>query len=299
MKLDDLEYLREVVKHGAISIAAEKNFVSQSTLSTAINRLEKDLGVELFYRNNQGVIPTEFGKMVKNKADQIMELVQDIEQMVDSNPFGNSILLATSFAASEALIPYCAKKAREEQTPLKLSLNVMEDYLIYNHVASGFSKIGIGLFLPNLLTSDLKFTFLFEDELLVHIGPNSPLYDKEEITLIDILKQPYPAFGNEFLQEGADYLPKEYFPDIDALNYRSNSTTSIKRMVVEEDYICFLPAFNAKYDIYVTSGLLKTKRIKDLPLPIKYGYIENTRYKFGKGERYFLEKLKEVIEEMV
>lgn len=300
MKLEDLNYLREAIKHGSISIAAEKNFISQSTLSTAVNRLEKHLEIELLYRSNQGVIPTELGKQVKEKADQIMMLVQDIEQLSSTNPFANGILLSTSFAASEALIPYCCKKSQKKQNQIKLSLEVMEDYLIYNHVSSGFSKIGIGMFIPNCLTSDLKFNFLFEDELLLHVGPNSPLYDKEDINLDDIMTQPYPAFGDEFLKYGADYLPKELFSNINnAINFRSNSTTSIKRMVVEKNYICFLPAFNSKYDIYVTSGLIRTKKIKNFQIPIKYGYIINTRYKLGKGDEYFIKKLKETVAEKI
>lgn len=297
MRLDDLKYFQEVIKYGSISIAADKNYVSQSTLSTAINRLEKDLGVELFYRNNHGVISTELGKAVKGKADQIMDLVHDIEQLVEVDPFGNSVLLATSFAASEALIPQCIVKAKAEHIPLKLSVNVMEDYLIYNEVASGFAKIGIGKFLPESMTKDLKFTHLFDDELLLHVGPKSPLYDCDEVEWSDVLLQPYPAFGDEFLEHEAEYLPKEYFPGIiERLTFRCNSTTAIKRLVAEQNYICFLPAFNTKYDIYVTSGLIRTKKIKDLKVPIQYGYIENKRYKYGKSEQYFLDKLKEVVQ---
>lgn len=298
MRLDDLKFFQEVVKYGSISIAADKNFVSQSTLSTAINRLEKDLGVELFYRNNHGVILTELGKTIKEKSDQIMDLINDVEQLAEKNPFGNNVLLATSFAASEALIPYCVQKAKEEQVPLKLSVNVIEDYLIYNQIAAGFSKIGIGIFLPDLLTKDLSFHYLFDDELLLHVGPNSPLYDCEEVKWSDVLLQPYPAFGDEFLELGAEYLPREYFPRIEDLTFRCNSTTAIKRLVVEQNYICFLPAFNAKHDIYVTSGLIRTKKIKDISFPIQYGYIENKRYKYGKSERYFLDKLNEVLKEI-
>ena len=71
MRLDDLKYFREVIKYGSISIAADKNFISQSTLSTAINRLEKDLGIELFYRNNHGVIATDLGKEVNCKVEKM------------------------------------------------------------------------------------------------------------------------------------------------------------------------------------------------------------------------------------
>ncbi|SDE13577.1 LysR family transcriptional regulator [Peptococcus niger] len=296
MRLDDLKYFREVIKYGSISIAADKNFISQSTLSTAINRLEKDLGIELFYRNNHGVIATDLGKEVNCKVEKMLELAQEIEQLSDVDPFGNSVLLATTFAASEMLIPECLEHAKQEKIPLKLSVNVMEDYLIYNQVAAGFAKIGIGTFVSELLTKDLKFNHLFDDELILHVGPHSPLYDQDEIEWSDVLLQPYPAFGDEFLAHEAEYLPKEYFPKIiETLSFRCNSTTAIKKLVANQNYVCFLPAFNSKHDIYVTSGLLRTKKIKNLSLPIQYGYIENKRYKYGKSEQYFIDNLKKTV----
>ena len=40
MKLEQLLYLREAVKYKSISNAAEKNIISQPSLSGAINKLE-------------------------------------------------------------------------------------------------------------------------------------------------------------------------------------------------------------------------------------------------------------------
>ena len=64
VKLEQLLYLQEAAKYKSISIAAEKNFISQPSLSGAINKLEKELGVELLRRNSKGVSPTEVGEIM-------------------------------------------------------------------------------------------------------------------------------------------------------------------------------------------------------------------------------------------
>ena len=72
MKLEDLYYFREAIKYQSISVAAEKNFISQSTVSIAIKRLEEDLGVDLVKRSSKGVSLTKIGKEVLDKADQVI-----------------------------------------------------------------------------------------------------------------------------------------------------------------------------------------------------------------------------------
>ena len=62
MRVEHLKYFEEVANCLNISIAAEKLYISQSTLSHAIKNLEKELGVELIIRKNTGITLTPAGK---------------------------------------------------------------------------------------------------------------------------------------------------------------------------------------------------------------------------------------------
>lgn len=298
MKLEDLNSLCEAIKYQSISIAAEKNYTSQSTYSTAINRLEKEIGVELLVRSSKGVVPTQFGEEFAKKAENVLVLVREMKEIVDIYNFTDSLKLATSFAISEGLMPYCVNKISENGKDVDYFVSVMEDYKIYDSVAAGHTRLGIGIYDSTLLRGDLTFTPLFQNEYLVHVGPKSPLYAMEEVTYEELIKEPYIAFGDEFLKNEANYWPREKLSKEDMIfNYRINSTGAIKRMIVESRCFCVLPEFNSRSDLYVTSGLIKTMRIKDTPLPITYGYIENSRYKLGNIEKYFIKILKQVIAE--
>jgi LysR family transcriptional regulator, hydrogen peroxide-inducible genes activator len=53
-------------------LASEKCFVTQPTLSMQIQKLEEELGVKLFDRTKQPVIPTEIGSRIIAKARTVL-----------------------------------------------------------------------------------------------------------------------------------------------------------------------------------------------------------------------------------
>ena len=52
----------DVAKYGSFSKASEFTFTSQPAISKSIKKLEKELGVQLFYRTINGVQLTDKGK---------------------------------------------------------------------------------------------------------------------------------------------------------------------------------------------------------------------------------------------
>ncbi|MCB0421656.1 MAG: LysR family transcriptional regulator [Bdellovibrionales bacterium] len=69
----DITYFIEVAETANISRAAEKLGITQPSLSTAIKRLETELGAPLFLRNRSGVILTPSGKDFLNKGRQLLQ----------------------------------------------------------------------------------------------------------------------------------------------------------------------------------------------------------------------------------
>ena len=55
MTFQQLMYVVEISKCGSINKAANKLFLSQSGISTAIRELEEELGIQFFVRSNRGV----------------------------------------------------------------------------------------------------------------------------------------------------------------------------------------------------------------------------------------------------
>lgn len=82
----DIEYFIEVYQTKHVSRAALRLGVTQPTLTISLQRLEQKLGVKLFHRTKQGVVPTEQGTLFYKKAQSLVDswlgLHRDIVQSV-------------------------------------------------------------------------------------------------------------------------------------------------------------------------------------------------------------------------
>lgn len=72
MDIRQMKYFLEICKCGNISKAADNLFISQQGMSSAIQRLEKDLGCDLFYRKGNTLVLTEQGHYLFQGASEII-----------------------------------------------------------------------------------------------------------------------------------------------------------------------------------------------------------------------------------
>src|ERR1044072_2312276 len=83
MTFVQLEYVVAVDTYRHFATAAEHCFVTQPTLSMQVQKLEEELGVKIFDRSKQPVVPTEIGveiiergRLILSEKNVINELVQ-------------------------------------------------------------------------------------------------------------------------------------------------------------------------------------------------------------------------------
>ena len=76
MELRELKYFLAVASEGSISRAAEALFITQPSLSRQMQNLEREVGGALFERGNRKITLTERGKLLKKRAEEILELYE-------------------------------------------------------------------------------------------------------------------------------------------------------------------------------------------------------------------------------
>ena len=81
MNFQQLNYVVEISKCGSINKAANKLFLSQSGISTAIRELEEELGIQFFVRSNRGVEFTPDGREFLGYAASLLEQKQWIDPL--------------------------------------------------------------------------------------------------------------------------------------------------------------------------------------------------------------------------
>ncbi|MCI6948155.1 MAG: LysR family transcriptional regulator, partial [Oribacterium sp.] len=54
----DIEIFRSLIKTGNVTKSSEKLYTTQSSLTKRIQKMEEELGCQLFIRTKKGVLPT-------------------------------------------------------------------------------------------------------------------------------------------------------------------------------------------------------------------------------------------------
>ena len=85
MEIRVLKYFLTIAREENITRAAEQLHITQPTLSRQMMQLEEELGVRLFQRNRVSVTLTEEGRLLRRRAQEILELAEKAEQEIILN----------------------------------------------------------------------------------------------------------------------------------------------------------------------------------------------------------------------
>lgn len=222
MTLQQLSYLVTVAECGNITDAAERLFISQPSLSTAIHNLEKEMGVTAFVRSNKGVTVTREGEGASG---------------VRCGSCGAGRPHAGAFRrGKEARNPNSACRAStipSRSTPLSMSCSSSTPTAtalscakrrpgeIIDDVAAGRSELGIMYLCESnetvltklLRRNELAFEELFTAAPHVFINKDHPLAERACITLEEL--KPYPYLIFEQGERNSFYFAEELLSMLD------------------------------------------------------------------------------------
>lgn len=296
MKFEQLYFFREAVKHHSISVAAEKNFMSQSSISYSIINLEKELGAELLKRTNAGVTPTQIGELVLQKTEDIFKAVDEITEMTKELRNAGEVHIACIPCICEWIIPKALQSLNGHKADILLSVTTAESSQVAHDVSSGISKFGVLINYSELKRdTNLRYTPLFRDEYVLYVGKRSPYWEKESISYGELVKEPYIAYRDEFRKYnggltnmiGTDQPPNVVF--------RTDSLDSIKSMITHNNYVAFFPGYMSENDFYVQSGWIRGLPVSDKNMEFEVGYVESAKYKMKEIDKIVLNTIKETV----
>jgi len=119
--IKNLEYLVAVNKHLNFSRAAEECFVSQSTLSAGIAKLEDMLRLKIIERDNKSVIFTQQGLKVLDYAKEIIKLSKDLVDVAQLDFFKGEVKIGVIPTISPYLLPKFLSRVKDVYPELKVS----------------------------------------------------------------------------------------------------------------------------------------------------------------------------------
>lgn len=137
MNLDQLRYICAVYDAGSISRAAEKLFLSQPNLSSAISKLEYELGFAIFLRSHSGVKFTDKGLALVQHASHILEECGSIQRLHAQPSLRHFRVITPHYPpVDNAFVRLCAELEKIDDLPqldLQLSAKNWQGSLIELH----------------------------------------------------------------------------------------------------------------------------------------------------------------------
>lgn len=125
MTFEQLKTFLSVARMGGVRRAAEQLNVSQPAVSTRISSLETYLGTELFSRVSTGVVLTRQGVLLRNHAEQIMEIMERIKGEVMADDSVSSLLrLGVAETVAQTWLPDFIRELHSRFPRLKIEVSV-------------------------------------------------------------------------------------------------------------------------------------------------------------------------------
>lgn len=164
ISIKQLCYALEIEKTLHFKKASQACHVSQSTLSTAINQLEKQLGITIFERNNKKVLVTHDGQQVLNKAKKIKVILDELNHISQNNtpPFTNPMTIGVIPTIGPYLLPKVLPEVRKQYPSFKLKIIEEQSHTLVDMVKNGDIDAAI-LALPYPIDGLMSFNFWQED----------------------------------------------------------------------------------------------------------------------------------------
>ena len=299
MTLQQLKYIIEIAETGSITMAAQRLFIAQPSLSKSVAELEKEMGITIFNRSNRGVYLSEDGTKFLSYARQIVEQAEILESEYKSAPPPRRAFAVSSQHYAFVVNAFVELVKEYGRNKYEFSLRELKTAEIIEDVRTHRSDIGI-LFLSSfnrevilhiLQNEDMHFEKLFTAKPHVFVSKQNPLVERKSVTLDDLLD--YPRLTYDQGVKNSFYFAEELHITAD----------SPKNIVVSDRATLFNLLIGL--DGYtISSGILSSdlngENIVSIPLEssehMEIGYITTTDHPMNEMTMRYLEHLKKYIQ---
>jgi LysR family hydrogen peroxide-inducible transcriptional activator len=187
--LQELKYLVALADHGHFGRAAEACFITQSTLSTQIRKLEDFLGVTLFDRSLKRVTATPIGREILQAARNIVEEAERIREVAKhaQDPMTRTIHLGVIPTLGPYYLPHALTLVHRKHAGLRMLLREEMTPQILKHLADG--KLDAGLLALPVTDDSLRVEPLFYEPFYAALPAGHALAKREVLKVADIMAE--------------------------------------------------------------------------------------------------------------
>ena len=244
MTFVQLEYIVSLDTQRHFASAASQCHVTQPTLSMQINKLEQELGLKLFDRSKQPVLPTQAGVEIIEKARKLLADRDSLLESVDARKgiVNGELRIGIIPTLAPYLLPLFISSFAKKFPQVKLTVSELTTQLLVSYLREG--RIDVGMLVTPLQEPGITEDVLFYEELVAYVSRNNAAYRKHFVLAKDIdhnklwLLEEGHCFRSQIVnlcelrkktREGSHF------------EYEAGSIETLRRMVELNDGITIMP----------------------------------------------------------
>lgn len=186
MTITQLKYVLAVAEYKNFTLAAEKCFVTQPTLSMQIQKIEEELSIQIFDRTKKPIQLTDIGQKIVNQAKNIVNEADRIHDIVEQQKgfIGGEFRLGIIPTIMPTLLPMFLNNFIKKYPKVKLIIEELNTSEIITKLNNGHLDAAIAA--TPLMEEKIKEIVLYFEPFVAYIPESHHNFQKEEIEVSDL-----------------------------------------------------------------------------------------------------------------
>ncbi len=186
MTITQLQYVLAVAEHRNFTLAAEKCFVTQPTLSMQIQKIEEELNILIFDRSKKPIQLTDIGQKIVTQAKNIVNEAGKIKDIVEYQKgfIGGEFRLGIIPTVMPTLLPMFLNNFIKKYPKVKLIIEELNTDEIILRLKNGHLDAAIAA--TPLEDEKIKEIVLYFEPFVAYIPDNFKISQKNEIEISDL-----------------------------------------------------------------------------------------------------------------
>ena len=186
MTITQLQYVLAVAEHRNFTLAAEKSFVTQPTLSMQVQKLEDELDILIFDRSKKPISITEVGKKIIAQAKNIVAEADRIKDIVDQDKgfIGGDYTLGIIPTVMPTLLPMFLNTFIKKYPKVNLIIKEQSTDTLIRNILDGHLDAGIAA--TPLEIEFIKERPLYYEPFVGYVPKNHRLANKPSLSTDDL-----------------------------------------------------------------------------------------------------------------
>jgi len=263
------ECFKAIIEEGGVSKAAEKLFISQSSVSKYLKRLEDNIGLKLFSRESYPLSLTEAGELYLKYVQEIFALEREFKANIAKWKEGlrGEIKIGLPFFHSSIFFPLILKRFSENYPDIRIKAYEGSPQEIITMLSEGKVDFAVMFQLPHNY-GNITFEYVLHERILFITNKSNPLIKgidfDPQLEINKISNANFRRFNNEpFVllkkSHNSRQLVQNYFHKLsfepNIVLETSNINTAVN-LVKTGTIVAFAPEIMLKFEKQATDVLL-------------------------------------------